>query len=815
MDPAKSRPDDLTRQKDHAIQRPRPFRFVTCAALVAIALLPSTSAALQAADDLLPYMPRVGDYTTMCWAHGALQFLGMTTPPPDAVLCLHSGSIGIALDTATLKFVHAGHFARTIPIDAALRCGPELIQQLPALPLELSVQSGAEKYICTGRGPLSNDPFRFPVQFIDSGHFFQHFSIEGLEFTNSSGVKLKAKARVEFAFWPDRLTLTASIIPTTDTALSGDFTVTAGDRRASVSLQDTHYIALPVFEPVVTGQATLDTPDAGVRAQWDDAAQCHVVHLPDRPSHNSLGTPYPSDELDRLEKWRVTLSNDSDAERVATLIFVPDHFQLAVGVTALLCDPDGTPTGIPVQLSKNWHAQPKLTDVQHQGPWFHGCTLVHVPPHARREFVFEMAYARYGGIPAASHAQLSLLGWAHNQFWDEAAIGCFGESACFEPGRVQRRCFIDDLRPLLTYSHPGSKRYGWSGNCGGGDFLMWIDACGDYQSARATQTDYRACGPCLTNVQYAEQTRGGELFARMSVSLERSDDYVRVLQHLHYEVRKPMTWQRLAFYQLGADHYNSTPATRVAIGNSGGLCEEWSPPAGSGAYQHRAIPLPGPNPWISIHGADPVKITPGNTGAARGLIVRSWNAILGGRKNTTPHLSVFVRTDVAGPRTILELSPPPDVTRLLPGDVVDADLELLVFPADVESYYGPNETFRQALKSGANSWALTQREACGNALDVDVDAGSLQQRYPLTIRTDASNRAAAHFRGGIGFVPVIFTGLQTHRAFELLIDGKPLNQAVHGNDFWQTDYDPASREWSITYNIPQPAGLTSLEFNTR
>ena len=29
-----------------------------------------------------------------------------------------------------------------------------------------------------------------------------------------------------------------------------------------------------------------------------------------------------------------------------------------------------------------------------------------------------------------------------------------------------------------------------------------------------------------------------------------------------------------------------------------------------------------------------------------------------------------------------------------------------------------------------------------------------------------------------------------------------LDQIAHGNDFWQTDYEPAPKTWRITYNVP-------------
>jgi hypothetical protein len=34
----------------------------------------------------------------------------------------------------------------------------------------------------------------------------------------------------------------------------------------------------------------------------------------------------------------------------------------------------------------------------------------------------------------------------------------------------------------------------------------------------------------------------------------------------------------------------------------------------------------------------------------------------------------------------------------------------------------------------------------------------------------------------------------------------PLDLSVHGNDFWQTDYDVVAKTWSLTYNLPPFAG---------
>ena len=144
-----------------------------------------------------------------------------------------------------------------------------------------------------------------------------------------------------------------------------------------------------------------------------------MLELPHQQWTNAKGTYYPEEELDRLDRWRFTVRNDSERETTLPIMFVDERPPAITGFTPLLCDVDGTPTGIPVQISKNWHAQPEKGVLRHQGPWFHGCTFVRLPPRSQREFSFSIAYARYGGVPAASHAQLSLIGWGHNQFWDQ------------------------------------------------------------------------------------------------------------------------------------------------------------------------------------------------------------------------------------------------------------------------------------------------------------------------------------------------------------------------------------------------------------
>src|ERR1043166_5732279 len=183
--------------------------------------------------------------------------------------------------------------------------------------------------------------------------------------------------------------------------------------------------------------------------------------------------------------------------------------------------------------------------------------------------------------------------------------------------------------------------------------------------------------------------------------------------------------------------------------------------------------------------------------------MRSWKAKLGGKACPEPHASFYsTEWGKSNFRTTVELSPPPNLTALKPGDFVDAELELAVFPAEAQAYYGPNVAFRKALETDADTWRLVQREAAGNAQRVTAQKGRVERSYPLVLSVNRKE-AAFDLAGGIGYVPVTFTGLRDYRGYELWVDGRQLDQSVHGNDFWQTDYDEIHRQWRLTFNVPR------------
>jgi hypothetical protein len=518
----------------------------------------------------------------------------------------------------------------------------------------------------------------------------------------------------------------------------------------------------------------------------------------------------PEKQNDDMERVKLVLSNLSPQAQVARLLFEKRAAgfrhafgQAITGISAMLRDADGFPTGIPVQLSKNWHTQPG--GGVYFGPWFHGFSQVRLPPRTTVELELVLTYGHWGGVAAASHAQLCLIGWGSNQLWDESALGAWGESICYEPDQAQGGCAILDVRPVMVRSMSANGQWGWTHNVGGGDFFRLFDAAGKRMYPARMRTAYERQGPCLTEVTYAGHSTDA-LEHSATVSLARTDDLVRGIYRLRLDVRKPFNFSRFVIFQLGADTYNYSAERKMALGNETGLVREWATQWGGDSYRTPAMECKGRMPWISLHDAEFRGPKPGEGAwANRGFVIRSWQARLGG-KPAAPWVAEHGVNARGTNTSTADLLPPPGLKRLEPGDYVEAIIEHLIVPQFAADYYGPNEALRTALGQEGNTWRMIHREAVGNDRSVEVKTGKLERLYPaISVRAE-KNRAEIALGGGLGYVPITFSGLTSWRDFALFLDNQRVDQSVHGKDFWQTDFDPTTQRWSLTFNLPLQAG---------
>lgn len=526
--------------------------------------------------------------------------------------------------------------------------------------------------------------------------------------------------------------------------------------------------------------------------------QLPVTHDKD-PGFHRIVLPKGGEGDDARLRARITVKNPHPEARVLRLCFDGVPFYIP-GLTAVLRDLDGFPLGIPVQLSKNWHGPnpPAAGPAGFAGHWFHGLTMLALPPNSTWEFELVMTGENWGGIAAATHSQLSIIGYGGNQQWDEAALGNRGEALCYDMDHVLTDNDFTDSRPFHAIDAKGKRN--WGINAGGGSVLRYTDAAGTVRRHAAMRVRYLRQCPVLTEVIFAGRTDDGAMDFSFSAGLPRADDCTRGLHRIRIDVKKDTPFRRLVFYQQAGDTYSYNQGDTLSFGHAGRATpvRQWKASGKRGEITGEAIPLEGPSPWAAVTNGGPEKeYRPAN----HGFIVRSWKARLDGRDAPTPYLQE--RRNAANV-SILELVPPPGITRLQAGDFVEIDLVRLYVPRSLDNYGGKNEPFRQALREDDNDPRMFLREAAGNHLTITPGLGTLENLHPLQIRAD-SNRAAFTLRGGVGAVPVTFTGLTDYR--HPVLEQKTgdtwqkIDQSVAGNDFWQCDFNAATGTWEITFTI--------------
>jgi len=530
-------------------------------------------------------------------------------------------------------------------------------------------------------------------------------------------------------------------------------------------------------------------------------------------------TPHPPNDL--IERVKLELANPTDQPQVVRLMFEKTTTglrqspgQSITGVSAMIRDAQGNPTGIPVQLSKNWH-----TDIEggtYAGVWFHGVSQVRLPAKKKTELEFTVVYGHWGGVAAASHAQLSLVGYGGNHLWEQSAVGAWGESICYNPEQVFGECAVTDIRPLMVKPNSSDRKWNWTNNVGGADFFRMFDKEDERVAHAGVTSSFNKTGPCLTDVTH--QGSGGRSGIRHQVtsSLSRTDDLIRATWRIRMHVSRPVDFSRFVFFQAGSDGYAYVSDEKMAAGNTDGPYREWLTKPGGDTYPGTPFECKGNDPWASLHKTlgDTQKTEKGGW-ATRGIVIRKWNAKLGGK---TANPWIAERGNNFGPRkvSLIDVVPPPTVTRFEKGDFVNATIEFIVVPQYASEYYGPNEALRNALKSNQDTWKMVHREAVEGRLDVSVQKGVLRNLYPGVTVSAVDNIAELKVKGGLGYIPVTVADLTTHTGHILKVNGKPIDQSVHGNDFWQTDYNPVKKTWSRTYNIPSNnSQLMTISFGRR
>ncbi|NUM54652.1 MAG: hypothetical protein HUU46_13490 [Candidatus Hydrogenedentes bacterium] len=744
----------------------------------------------------------------------------------DIVFAIQTPHYGILLNASKARITKTGTFRTRPNAETAAQLGNDkVLAPLAVSPLTFLVRIGDTMYEAETGAPNPDD-----VLIQRLGRYFAHIDVRDISLRTQAGVpRDDVRAELSIYAWSDHVRATFRV--ECADALS-DVTIVARHSPAE------HRNALRAVNLIPESQRdhtegttfTVETPVIAISQDVPASISIGLVPTNTQITVQNTSTvraesiaPYtgalsvtrdPSigwyqvllgdnPDIWTMERVRVEVENSADSEETLHIAFSKRSGGFGItGMSPVLCDETGAPMGLPVQISKNWHVSP---------PWFDGIAMLRLAPRAKHTLEFRIAYAHWGGVPAVSHAQLALEGWGTHQLWDECALGSFGESICYDPDVNLGRAMIDDVRPLMVWGmgKQPQRKWSWTHNVGGGDFLV-LERDGKRQYLGRQKTEYESQGPVLTTVRYSGETPDGAIQSHVTTQSWRSDDFVRGLYTLRYDVAEPVAFTRLAFFQLGADRYNHNLFTHLSRGDLDGVKETWTPDMGGKKYSRHCVPLNGEKPWIAVTGNTknpPPVIKEDDQGAwaDRGFIVHRWKARIGGKDMRLPHYSVFGTEDGRIPSAIVELSPPPGVAALERGDFVECVVEMVVLPQCADDYYGPNESFREALRDYGGNWRMVHREAVNTNIRARAETGVILSEWPVIVRAHHGKRASVTIEGGSGFIPLTIAdaGINADFALQVLCDGEiqPMPPSA-GKDWWQARYRPTTKSYDLIFTVP-------------
>lgn len=760
------------------------------------------------------------NYSFGYWLNGYRKVPKDNTPD---VLCLETGYYGMMLDMDQLDKPKFGLLNDGLDYEKAVSAGSKRLNQLKPSQLEIALEVNEKVYrAVTCKAGLKNN--RSYTRLWESGQIAQHYDVLGLVFKDDAGEQLIYSGNIDLVAWPDTLTMTVDLN-----------TNVSKDSKKGVRIPPSEWqgasLSIRLKTEEKEWQIKKSVPEKWMPGQsMKLSLNCHLNEVQPKSSKVKVKLSTPSGQkfpvtfdprfnsytslvkglkrsfkvgyvkITDYDEFDLEISNTSEKEQRVPFLLDLRGTANITGHVPILCEMDGTPTGIPVQLSKNWH-YPQM------GEYLRAYAMIPVKPGVRK-YRLRIAYGFYGSLPSASHAQLSLVGYyGKSGRWDQLALACGGESITFDADMSATDLSICDVRAPLVKGGKKGNPWSWTDAGWGGDWLKVLNKNNHKLPYGEMKTAYLSHGPCLSDVIYkGAYGSDKDVLLEARVQNARTDDYGRTHQQLKYHFMKPLSsaGSRLMTKVYYLDKRISPELRKLAIGNSKGLIKEFHIPAKKGIVLP-TTELTGPGPWWVT--------APGNVHVGYiGMVIRDSRSSFDGKNYSNP----YIRADIFQLhnheiKMDVKIVPPPNIKSYQPGDSVEMDVHWSHLTSVADNYGGPNEDYRKHLAENPLSWKTTYREAMGNHLEVKVTGGIVLKDYPIIIKAN-SPQVGISITGGLGCAPIRIEGLKTknHSMYQVIQgEEKALDQSNHGNDFWQTDYAPASDTYKMTFNLPLDGKDTS------
>ncbi|UOG90781.1 MAG: cellulase family glycosylhydrolase [Candidatus Thiothrix sulfatifontis] len=739
----------------------------------------------------------------------------------NAILVVQTGYYSLALDCNKIKLT--GYDALD-GSDYVSALHEDVTQFTPASLTLKAYQNGIEYTATSGIVQNGNES---PVRLIESGQFLQRYDDYGLVFTAADGTQLNVPGRLEISAWPEQLVFKLDFSNQEGSAVDIDRTVIqltspAGKHyssdvngiSATLGVRPHEDLeAAPLNPTAIVNKAVDLQTNKSLTTQFDTATQALKVNLP------IADVRYP-DHINRVDEFLLEVTNPTENPLDIPLVFEENVPRAITGTVMLLSDEtDGKPIGIPVQVSKNWHINGD-TGIKaiHRGRWLRGSTYFTLAAGETRRFKLKVVFGYWAGVGAASHSQLSLIGWGGNWKWDESALGAWGESMTYDPTQHLGSAFMGDIRPAFTPSMANGGRHNWTENVGGGDFLVYFDANNQYRWGKRLKTAYVWTGPNMTQVMYSGVTDDNRIRFDYTSRLVSTNDYQRRLHDYRYEFLQDVTSpKRLVFYQMAADWYTGPAFDTFYVGDETGLLEQLSSNPGGNTYKGS---FNFANRWLAIDdltaaGSTAAGSTP-TPKANRGIIQRS--STLNGQ-DFPVFMHQYGRTWGSN-RMFFDLAGESVSRSFRAGDVVEGEFEFILPPKQASNYWGSDDEFRNRLTAYTTPWqAVFDEYRYNNKMQVTVHSGTLLKNFPVEVAAvhNGSSAIIADLTiqsGGLGHVPIVVKDATIGKSLkvERYLDGAWVAldiDAATSNSYYQ-GYQNSRRKIDYAFSIKRPvADLTS------
>jgi len=366
------------------------------------------------------------EYSFMWWAEGLRH--------SSKVFNIQTSRYGLSFDYDHFNLLKFGPIPNAPSEDQALIQNNSVIQGLYAAQLRCFVEQNGTKYAAVS---ASSDTAK--CMLVESGKFIQRRWLEGIVLESGAPV---GTMYLEMLAWPDRLSLVlyftpdaslsnAALVMELDVdALFSQFTVSGQAQALMDTAGNAGYVVLTdhpsanIVCDTAQTKATLRLPisswTAGVEQSvalivYPIANNCaaelaNIASIESAPltitaqqtkpqvktltcyyskrygwyhvglRNDSCGT-YQESGNNRIERVNFSVSNPYAIQRPLRMSFYKENGVCqVVGISAMLCDSDYHPLGIPMQLSKNWHngGDHRFDRVD----WFRGSTMIGISPQS-------------------------------------------------------------------------------------------------------------------------------------------------------------------------------------------------------------------------------------------------------------------------------------------------------------------------------------------------------------------------------------------------------------------------------------------------